>query len=93
MLFRSENTVRTVIGCDVTFRAPRLVIGVEGTGFLWNMVRIIAGTLVEVGLGRFTTADVDGMLAAKNRRSAGKTAPAHGLYLQWIKMADDRDTG
>jgi tRNA pseudouridine38-40 synthase len=81
-----ENTVRKVLACEVTRRGPRLVIGVEGTGFLWNMVRIIVGTLVEVGLGRFTPERMREMLDAKDRRAAGGTAPAHGLYLQWIKF-------
>jgi len=80
-----ENTIRTVLSCDVSFRPPLLVVGIEGTGFLWNMVRIIVGTLVEVGLGRHTPADIDTMLAARDRQAAGPTAPAHGLYLQWIK--------
>ncbi len=80
-----QNTVRTVLSCSVCQRGPRVVIGVEGGGFLWNMVRIIAGTLVEVGIGRFAADDVTTMLAAKDRRAAGSTAPPHGLYLQWIK--------
>jgi tRNA pseudouridine38-40 synthase len=80
-----ENTVRTVLSCDVSFRPPMLVVGVEGTGFLWNMVRIIVGTLVEVGLGRYAPGDIDAMLAARDRQAAGSTAPPHGLYLQWIK--------
>jgi tRNA pseudouridine38-40 synthase len=82
-----ENTVRNVLACDVSFRQPKLIIGVEGTGFLWNMVRIIVGTLVEVGLGRYDAARVREMLEAKDRRSGGPTAPAHGLYLQWIRFA------
>lgn len=82
------NTVRRLYACSVSRLGPRLVIGVEGAGFLWNMVRIIAGTLVEVGLGLFTPGDVAGMLAAKNRRAAGSTAPAHGLYLQWIRYGE-----
>jgi tRNA pseudouridine38-40 synthase len=77
--------VRRLLACEVSERGPRLVIGVEGTGFLWNMVRIIVGTLVEVGLGRFMAADMKAVLEAKDRRAAGGTAPAHGLYLQWIK--------
>jgi tRNA pseudouridine38-40 synthase len=81
-----DNTVRTVLDCDVSARPPRIVVGVTGTGFLWNMVRIIAGTLVEVGLGRFSAEDVGKMLAAKDRRAAGQTAPAHGLFLQWIRF-------
>jgi tRNA pseudouridine38-40 synthase len=75
------TTVRTILGCDVHARGPRLVIGVEGTGFLWNMVRIIAGTLVEVGLGRYGPEQIDTMLAAKDRQAGGPTAPPHGLYL------------
>lgn len=83
-----RTTVRTVYACDLSYRPPRLVIGVEGSGFLWNMVRIIVGTLVEVGLGRFTPDDVATMLAARDRKSSGSTAPAHGLYLQWIRMRE-----
>lgn len=79
------TTVRTILSCDVRLRGGILIVGVEGTGFLWNMVRIIVGTLVEVGLGRFAPADIPTMLAAKNRAASGSTAPAHGLYLQWIR--------
>ncbi|HZK81731.1 MAG TPA: tRNA pseudouridine(38-40) synthase TruA, partial [Humisphaera sp.] len=82
---RRETTVRTLYACDVSLRSPRLVIGVEGNGFLWNMVRIIVGTLVQVGVGTFTPDVIPAMLAAKDRRAGGATAPAHGLYLQWIK--------
>jgi tRNA pseudouridine38-40 synthase len=80
-----ETTVRTILACELSCRPPKLVIGIEGTGFLWNMVRIIVGTLVQVGLGRYTPDDVQSMLAAKNRQSSGPTAPPHGLYLQWIR--------
>jgi tRNA pseudouridine38-40 synthase len=86
-----ETTIRRVRECSVSYRAPRLVIGVEGAGFLWNMVRIMAGTLVEVGLGRFTPADVATMLAARDRRAAGSTAPPHGLYLQCIRGNDENE--
>jgi tRNA pseudouridine38-40 synthase len=80
--------VRTVHACDVSYRPPKLVIGVEGSGFLWNMVRIMVGTLVEVGLERFTPDEVPEMIAARDRRAAGGTAPPHGLYLQWIKLKE-----
>lgn len=80
-----ETTVRTVHSCEVSFRLPRVVIGIEGSGFLWNMVRIIVGTLFEIGLERYHPSDIDKMIAATNRRSAGSTAPPQGLYLQWIK--------
>lgn len=81
-----ETTIRTVLGCDVARRGARVVIGVEGTGFLWNMVRIIVGTLVEVGEGRYGPDRVAAMLAAADRRQAGPTAPPQGLYLQWIRF-------
>ena len=81
------TTVRTVHACTVSRRGPRIVIGVEGSGFLWNMVRIIAGTLADVGRGRFAPEDVPAMLAARDRTMAGGTAPAHGLYLQWVRFA------
>jgi tRNA pseudouridine38-40 synthase len=80
-----ETTVRTVLACDASYRPPKLIIGIEGTGFLWHMVRIIVGTLVEVGLGKYPAARVDEMIRATDRTAAGPTAPAHGLYLQWIR--------
>jgi tRNA pseudouridine38-40 synthase len=80
------TTIRAVTDCRVSFRGPMLVIGVEGDGFLWNMVRIIAGTLVEVGLGQYAPDDIGKMIAAKDRRAAGSTAPPVGLFLQWVKV-------
>ena len=86
---KREHTVRTILACDVHWRKPKLIIGVEGTGFLWNMVRIMVGTLVEVGVGRFEPDEIPAMLAAKDRNAAGSTAPPHGLYLQWIRTKED----
>jgi len=86
-----DSTVRTVLACEVSARGHHIVIGVTGTGFLWNMVRIIAGTLVEVGLGRFRAEDVPAMLVARDRRAAGATAPAQGLFLQWVRSTDSED--
>jgi len=83
------TTVRAVQECRVSKIGPKLVIGVAGNGFLWNMVRIMVGTLVEVGLGHHTPADVSAMLAARDRRVAGATAPPEGLFLQWIKFNAD----
>ncbi|CAN5530783.1 tRNA pseudouridine(38-40) synthase TruA [soil metagenome] len=82
------DTIRNVHACEMSYRPPRLVIAVEGGGFLWHQVRIMVGTLVEVGLGRFTPDDISLMLRAKDRRVAGSTAPPHGLYLQWIRTRD-----
>ena len=58
-----------------------VLIHVAGNGFLYNMVRIIAGTLVEIGLGRISADSVSNMIAAPDRKEAGRTAPPHGLYL------------
>jgi len=63
----------------------KLVIRVWGNGFLWNMVRIIAGTLVEAGKGRCTPERVREALRTGNRRLAGSTLPPHGLCLEWIR--------
>ena len=81
-----ENTQRTVYACDVHARLPRLVVGIEGSGFLWNMVRIMVGTLVQVGIGRYSPDRIPRMLEARSREASGPTAPPHGLYLQWIQM-------
>lgn len=81
-----ENSIRTIFGCSVAKRGQRVVIGVEGSGFLWNMVRIIAGTLIDVGMGRFQPEEIPAMLAARDRRAAGGTAPPHGLFLQWVRL-------
>jgi len=83
------DTVRTVLDCSVSYRSPKLVISVEGTGFLWQMVRIIVGTLVQVGLERTSVDEVKAMLDAKDRREGGPTAPPQGLYLQWIKYKSE----
>ena len=83
------TTVRTVTDVSVAYRSPKLVIGVTGSGFLWHMVRIMVGTLVEIGLGRRKPDAVAGMIAARDRLAAGPTAPPHGLYLQWITHGND----
>ena len=80
------HTVRTLYACEVTRRGPKIVIGVEGRGFLWNQIRIMVGTLAHIGLGRHEPGVIATMLEAKNREAAGPTAPAQGLYLQWIRM-------
>ena len=84
-----SNTVRTVLECSVSRRGPRLVFGVCGRGFLWRMVRIMVGTLVQVGLGNHRPEDIPRMIEARDRRVSGPTAPAHGLYLQWVECRTD----
>lgn len=83
-----ETTERNVTACDISYRAPRLVISVEGRGFLWHMVRIMVGTLVDVAIGTYRPDDIPRMLDARQRKAAGQTAPPQGLYLQWVKCRD-----
>jgi tRNA pseudouridine38-40 synthase len=84
-----EDSVRTIFRCDVTDRAEgdnrRIEIEVEGDGFLYNMVRNIVGSLVEVGIGRWPPERLDDVLKAKDRRAAGPIAPPNGLCLIWIE--------
>ena len=62
-------------------QGPELALRICGGGFLYNMVRIIAGTLLEVGRGKRRPEDMEAVLAACDRRAAGPTAPAQGLTL------------
>lgn len=77
------TTERTIYALDVRNEGEsrEVVITVTGSGFLYNMVRIIAGTLIDVGQGRFKPEDVKKMLEARDRTAAGQTAPACGLCL------------
>ncbi len=76
-----KSTVRTVTEVQVYEEGPEVIIRVTGNGFLYNMVRIMAGTLLEVGQGKRSPEEIPDMIAAKNREAAGPTAPAHGLML------------
>ena len=83
-----EDTVRTIYSCTVEKDGDIITIRVEGSGFLYNMVRIIAGTLLQAGLGRIDPEKISYILAAKNRETAGPTAPAHGLTMIGIEYGD-----
>ena len=100
---QAETTVRTILSLHVTAEpaltacaagqnviTPRdITIRVQGAGFLYNMVRIIAGTLIEVGRGARKPEDVAGILQARDRRAAGPTAPAAGLILVSYQFLED----
>ena len=79
--YEMETTVRTLTRCDIRKNGPVLTFFIEGDGFLYKMCRGIVGTLVQLGLGKFSERDIKTMLAARDRRAAGMTAPAHGLAL------------
>lgn len=76
-----ETTVRTLYKADVEKQGDLITITVQGNGFLYNMVRIIAGTLLEIGLGRMDAESMPSIIEAKDRSKAGPTAPAKGLCL------------
>ncbi|MBN1508455.1 MAG: tRNA pseudouridine(38-40) synthase TruA [Sedimentisphaerales bacterium] len=84
-----DDSIRTIFRCDVTDRAADdgrwVYVDVEGDGFLYNMVRNIVGTLVEVGVGRSRPEKVSEILEARDRRAAGPIAPPNGLCLMWIQ--------
>jgi tRNA pseudouridine38-40 synthase len=82
---RRESSIRTIFRCDVTAEDKWIYVSVEGDGFLYNMVRNIVGTLVDVGLGRWKPEKITEILEAKDRTAAGRLAPAQGLCLIWIK--------
>jgi len=75
------ETVRTLFRCDISAEGEWLYFDIEGNGFLYNMVRNIVGTLVEVGRGRWRAEKVLEILKAKDRSAAGPIAPAQGLCL------------
>lgn len=81
---QAETTVRTIYDLAVEKNGEEIVIRVAGSGFLYNMVRIIAGTLMEAGSGRMVPEKMEEILAAKDRTAAGPTAPACGLVLTEI---------
>ena len=77
----TTNKVRTIRKLTLERQQDELILEVEGDGFLYNMVRTIAGVLLAVGIGWDEPEDIQKILEAKDRQSAGKTAAAHGLYL------------
>lgn len=82
---QAETTVRTVYSCNVEKTDDIITIRVTGNGFLYNMVRIIAGTLVKVGAGEIEPYQMKDILLAADRSAAGPTAPAHGLTMIGIR--------
>lgn len=81
----STHPVRTVEHAEVVRTGDRVVFAIHGTGFLRHMVRILAGTLAEVGRGARPPGWLDTVVEARDRQTAGRTAPAAGLCLEWIR--------
>lgn len=78
---QAEETVRTIYSLDITKQEDMITIRISGSGFLYNMVRIIVGTLLEVGMGAYPPEHMEEILDARDRQAAGRTAPARGLTL------------
>jgi tRNA pseudouridine38-40 synthase len=81
---RVKNTVRNLDKIRLDWQPPFLCIDLSGGGFLYNMVRIIVGTLLEVGAGRISPNDLPLIISSRDRNLAGPTAPAHGLCLMEV---------
>ena len=81
----AKTTVRTIYGVDVDFDGENLQVCVTGNGFLYNMVRIMVGTLVNVGCGKTPQSTIDKMLLFGERSLGGKTLPARGLCLMNVE--------
>lgn len=83
-----EDTVRTIYDLDIFREKDEVILRVSGNGFLYNMVRIIVGTLLRVGRGFYEPDEIKEMLSAKNRKTAGVTAPPQGLRLLEIRYPE-----
>jgi len=91
--YEMKSTVRTLARCEIKRNGPLLTFTIEGDGFLYKMCRGIVGTLVQVGLGKSPAIEIKSMLAKRDRRVAGMTAPAHGLVLWKVFYSTQRRKG
>ena len=80
----ASSNVRTVKSADVKKIGDEVVFTVEADGFLYNMVRIMTGTLLYVSQSKIKADDIEYIIESKDRTKAGITAPAHGLYLNKV---------
>lgn len=89
----TKTTVRTITGATVNKCEETVEFLVTGDGFLYNMVRILAGTLIDIGIGKIKPDDISGIIKGRDRRRAGRTASAHGLYLVEVYYDDGYKAG
>lgn len=82
--FSAKTTIRTINNIDVVQLGNFIAIEVKGNGFLYNQVRIMAGTLIEVGKGKISPENMEDIIKSKKRELAGPTAPAEGLFLHEV---------
>lgn len=86
-----EDTVRTIYSLDIARKEDEIIIRIQGNGFLYNMVRIIAGSLIRVGRGFYTPEKIKEIRNARKRTEAGVTAPPQGLILMQIQYDETGD--
>ena len=79
-----KSSVRKIFKAEVKQNEDRIYIELTGSGFLYNMVRIISGTLLDVGIGKIKPEEIKNIIEAKDRKKAGRTLPAHGLCLMEV---------
>jgi tRNA pseudouridine38-40 synthase len=91
--YEMKTTVRRLTRCDVKKSGAQFTFIIEGDGFLYKMCRGIVGTIVQAGLGKFPPEEIKAMLAKRDRRVAGMTAPAHGLVLWKVFYLPQRRRG
>ena len=84
----AKTTMRTLSSADLDIRGNEWILTVSGDAFLYNMVRIIAGTLAEIGLGRLTPDAFSAAFETRDRLVLGMTAPAHGLVLAQVRYPE-----
>ena len=77
----SKSSIRTIYKANIITEGTNIAVDLTGNGFLYNMVRIIVGTLVDVGLGKINAEDIPNIIESKDRTKAGKTLPPQGLML------------
>ena len=80
-----ESNVRTIYSASVTRQGDQVYFAVEGNGFLYNMVRIMVGTLLEISERTIAPDSIPEIIASLDRSRAGRTAPAQGLYLDHVE--------
>ena len=79
-----KSSVRTLEALDIERKGEELTFTLQADGFLWNMARILTGTLLEIGLGKREVSSIPEIFASRCRENAGETAPARGLYLKEV---------
>ncbi|SCG84070.1 tRNA pseudouridine synthase A [Proteiniborus sp. DW1] len=79
-----EDTTRTVYSVQLDKNYELIEFRINGNGFLYNMVRIVVGTLVDIGMGKICSSSIPEIILSRERKNAGHTAPPHGLYLERV---------